>query len=132
MQEMVDSNIITLYGNKGDRGECNNYRGISLLSVNGKVFARVLLSRLQIIAVSMCLLSSWPRNCGYDLLAKTAAREMSVAAETPPHCVCRPNKSFRLCQPQGSLPYSPESWMPSYPAQHDHCLPREHEKHYTI
>lgn len=50
---MVDSNIITLYGNKGDRGDCNNYRGISLLSVNGKVFARVLLSHLQIIAESV-------------------------------------------------------------------------------
>ena len=44
---MRDANIVTLYKNKGDRSDCNNYRGISLLSVVGKVFARVALQRLQ-------------------------------------------------------------------------------------
>ncbi|XP_063592483.1 uncharacterized protein LOC134769674 [Penaeus indicus] len=33
-----------------DLRDCNNYRGISLLSVTGKVFARVLLPRLQALA----------------------------------------------------------------------------------
>ncbi|KAG6930003.1 hypothetical protein G0U57_004624, partial [Chelydra serpentina] len=42
--------IVTLYKNKGDRSDCNNYRGISLLSVVGKVFARVILNRLQKLA----------------------------------------------------------------------------------
>ena len=49
-QDMRDANIVTLYKNKGDRGDCNNYRGISLLSVVGKVFARVVLGRLQSLA----------------------------------------------------------------------------------
>ena len=49
-QEMRDSNIITLYKNKGDRSDCNNYRGISLLSIVGKCFARIVLKRLQILA----------------------------------------------------------------------------------
>ena len=49
-QDMRDANIITLYKNKGDRSDCNNYRGISLLSVVGKAFARVILSRLQSLA----------------------------------------------------------------------------------
>ncbi|KAG6930718.1 hypothetical protein G0U57_003012, partial [Chelydra serpentina] len=47
---MRDANIVTLYKNKGDRSDCNNYRGISLLSVVGKVFARVILNRLQKLA----------------------------------------------------------------------------------
>ena len=42
--------LVTLYKNKGDRSDCNNYRGISLLSVVGKVFARVALTKLQILA----------------------------------------------------------------------------------
>jgi len=32
---------------KGDLTDCNNWRGITLLSVSGKVFARVLLNRMQ-------------------------------------------------------------------------------------
>ncbi|KAI8513321.1 hypothetical protein Bbelb_099600 [Branchiostoma belcheri] len=47
---MRNSKIITLYKNKGDRSDCNSYRGISLLSIVGKVFAKVVLSRLQVLA----------------------------------------------------------------------------------
>ena len=36
-QGMGDSKIITLYKNKSERNDCNNYRGISLLSIVGKV-----------------------------------------------------------------------------------------------
>jgi len=49
-KDMRDAKIITLYKNKGDRSDCNNYRGISLLSIVGKVFARVVLGRLQALA----------------------------------------------------------------------------------
>ena len=49
-QSFKDAKISTLYKNKGDRGDCNNYRGISLLSVTGKLLARILLRRLQKIA----------------------------------------------------------------------------------
>lgn len=45
-----DANIITIYKNKGDRADCNNFRGISLLSLAGKIFARTILPRLQILA----------------------------------------------------------------------------------
>ena len=44
-QDMKDANVVTMYKNKGDRGDCNNYRGIPLLIVVGKVFARVVLKR---------------------------------------------------------------------------------------
>ena len=46
---MRNAKIITLYKNKGDRSDCNNYRGISLLRIVGKVFARVVLVRLQFL-----------------------------------------------------------------------------------
>ena len=60
-QSMRDSRIITLFKNKGDRGDCNNYRGISILSIVGKVFARVILVRLQALAVRV-----YPESqCGF-------------------------------------------------------------------
>ncbi|CAE1286236.1 unnamed protein product [Acanthosepion pharaonis] len=40
-RDMQDANIVTLYKNKGDRSDYNNYRGISLLGIVGKIFARV-------------------------------------------------------------------------------------------
>ena len=46
-QDMRDAKIVTLYKNKGERSDCNNYRGSSLLSIVGKVYARVVLARLQ-------------------------------------------------------------------------------------
>ena len=45
-----DLKSITLYKNKGERNDCNNYRGISLLSIVGKVFTQVILIRLQKLA----------------------------------------------------------------------------------
>ena len=49
-QDMRDSKITTLYKNKGERSDCNNYCGISLLRVVRKVFAHIVFSRLQVLA----------------------------------------------------------------------------------
>ena len=49
-QDMHNGKIITLYKSKGDHSDCNNYRGFSLLSIVGKVFARVVLVRIQVLA----------------------------------------------------------------------------------
>ena len=45
-QDMKDANMGTLFKNKGDRHDHNNYRGISLLSVVGKLFASIVLHKL--------------------------------------------------------------------------------------
>jgi len=45
-QDLRDAVIITLYKNKGEKSYCSNYRGITLLSIAGKILARVLLNRL--------------------------------------------------------------------------------------
>ena len=58
-QDMPDAKIVTLFKNKGDRSDCNNYREISLLSVVGKVFARVVLAILQILSC-ISRISEWP------------------------------------------------------------------------
>ena len=45
-QEYKDATIIHLYKRKGSRQDCNNHPGISLLSIAGKILARLLLNRL--------------------------------------------------------------------------------------
>ncbi|XP_033099909.1 uncharacterized protein LOC117103460 [Anneissia japonica] len=49
-QQLRNSKIITLYKNKGSRKDCNNYRGISLLNIVGKVYAKIIHQRLVVIA----------------------------------------------------------------------------------
>ena len=49
-QDTRDARIVTLCIKKGVRSNCNNYRDISLLSIVGKLYARVLLVRLQQLA----------------------------------------------------------------------------------
>ena len=44
-QQLKDASIIRLY-KKGNRQLCDNYRGISLLAIAGKILVRVLLNRL--------------------------------------------------------------------------------------
>ena len=39
--------IVPVWKGKGDNTDCNNYRGITLLSIPGKLFARVLLERIR-------------------------------------------------------------------------------------
>ena len=71
---MRDANIVTLYKNKGDRSDCNNYRGISLLSIVGKVFARVVLGRLQTLAARI-----YPESqCGFRAERSTVDMIFSV------------------------------------------------------
>ena len=47
-QEFKDASIIHLYKRKGNRQACDNHRGISLLSISGKILARILLNRLTV------------------------------------------------------------------------------------
>ncbi len=42
--------IVPLYKGKGSRSECSSYREISLLSVPGKVYGRILTERLMEVA----------------------------------------------------------------------------------
>ena len=56
--ELRDAQIVTIF-KKGDKAECGNYRGISLLSTTGKILARVLANRLlplseEVLPESQC------------------------------------------------------------------------------
>ena len=60
-EDFRDALIVALYKNKGSKTDCGNYRGISLLSIAGKIFARIILNRL--IAVSEANLPE--AQCGF-------------------------------------------------------------------
>lgn len=45
--------IIAILFKKGDKGQCGNYRGTSLLSAVGKAFADAILQRLHLLADSI-------------------------------------------------------------------------------
>ena len=49
-QDFKDALTVTIYKRKGDRMDCDNHHGISLLSITGKVLARIMLNRLKIIS----------------------------------------------------------------------------------
>ena len=61
-QHWKNANIIPVYKQKGDRTECGNSRGISLLSVAGKVLAKIMLTRLLEHVVDLVLPES---QCGF-------------------------------------------------------------------
>ena len=45
-KDFRDATVVSLFKNKGSKNDCNNYRGISLLCIAGKILARILLNRL--------------------------------------------------------------------------------------
>ena len=52
--------IVPLYKGKGERTECSNYRGISLLIVVGKIYAGILVHRIH--KVAECLIDDEQRG----------------------------------------------------------------------
>ena len=46
LKEFRNATVVSLFRNRGSKTDCGNYRGISLLSVAGKILARVILNRL--------------------------------------------------------------------------------------
>ena len=59
---MRDAKVVTLYKNKGDRNDCNNYRGICLLNTVGIIYACVVLKRPQVLAQQV-----YPESqCGFS------------------------------------------------------------------
>ena len=75
--------IVPLYKSKGKRSECSNHRGISLLSVPGKVFASVILNRCKdsvdrVLREEQCGFRK-SRGCADQLFALLQIIEKSMA-----------------------------------------------------
>ncbi|VDL92058.1 unnamed protein product [Schistocephalus solidus] len=62
-QDFKDVTIVHLCKQKGNRQLCDNHRGISLLNIAGKIFARIILNRLNGHLEQGLLLES---QCGFS------------------------------------------------------------------
>ena len=62
-QDFKDADIVHLYKNKGDCKCCDNHRGITLLNIAGKIFARLMLNRLFKHIVSIGIIPE--SQCGF-------------------------------------------------------------------
>ena len=91
---MRDAKIVTLFKNKGDRSDCNNFRGISLLSVVGKVFAQVVLARLQILADRIYPESQRDFRSGRSTVDMTTTRDMQGTTTASLFCLYRLDQSL--------------------------------------
>ena len=82
-QDWKLAEVVPLYKNKGKRFECGNYRGISLLSVPGKVFTSIFLNRCkdaldQVLREEQCGFRK-SRGCTDQLFALRQILEKCVA-----------------------------------------------------
>ena len=66
--------VVPIWKGKGDRQDCNNYRGITLLSVPGKVLAHVLLMRVR----SQLLKYQRPEQSGFTPGKSTTDRILAL------------------------------------------------------
>ena len=82
-QDWKLAEVVSLYKNIGKRSECGNYRGISLLSVPGKVLASIILNRCidaldQVLREEQCGIRK-SRGCTDQLFALRQILEKCMA-----------------------------------------------------
>ena len=95
-QDTRDARIVTLCKNKGDKSNCNSYRGISLLSIVGKLYARVLLSASSTASgMRLPRVLKWLSSRTFysgdtdDPLPSPNAAEVQGTADVPLNCLHR-------------------------------------------
>lgn len=77
--------VVPIWKGKGDRLDCNNYRGVTLLSVPGKVLAHLLLSRIR----SHLLLFQRPEQSGFTPKKSTIDRILALRVLIERRCEFR-------------------------------------------
>ena len=102
LQDLRDAVIVSLYKNKGEKSDCSNYRGITLLSIAGKFLARVLVNRLILtIAQENTRKPVWvqvqQRDRKHDLRAEADTGKMHGTEDRSICSFRRPYQGQRYC-----------------------------------
>jgi len=131
-KEMRDARILTLNKNKGDGSECNNYRGISLLSITGELFARVVLTRNWLRAsIQSPNVASGPGPKDPPLTWYSSYTNSSRNAENSKgliHGLWLPHQGFWPRQQRWVIPDPTEDRVPSEASQHHQVFPWEYAR----
>ena len=97
-KKIKDATIIHVFKRKGNPQVCDNHRGMSLLSIAGKILARVLLNRLNKHLEQSELLPVWiqkrQRNNRHDLYSTIVSRKMPGTECGPQQDLCRSYQSI--------------------------------------
>nr|VZI21032.1 unnamed protein product [Spirometra erinaceieuropaei] len=100
-QDFKDATIVHLYKRKGNRQVCDNHRGISLLNIAEKIFARILLNRLNnhlehgLLPESQCGFRRHRRTTYMIFAARKTSGEVSRDEDPPVLYLRGPDESFR-------------------------------------
>ena len=116
--DLRDAVIVTLYKNKGEKSDCSNYQRITLVSIAGKILARVFLNRL----VPTIAEDHLPEiQCGFranrghhrpGVHPQTAPREMQGAEQRTVCSVCGPDQSVWHREQKGAVDDHGAPWLP--------------------
>jgi len=117
-----DGILIALYKEKGPKVDCSSYRPITLLSVPGKVFAHVLLARIQ----PLIDLARRPKQSGFVAGRSTTVRTTSRVRSPIKRRIPRYKSSLRLRGQTCSSESAPEQRCPSYPRRSNQRTSRWH------
>ena len=121
--------VIKVLHRKKDRTECGNYRGISLVANAGKVFLKIVATRLSAYCEARNLLPE--EQCGFRPHRSTAdmkfaVRRLQVGKETARTTVPvfhRPAEGIRLSRPHTSLAGARSLWSTAADASGDPPIP---------
>jgi len=104
-QDFKDALMVHIFKRKGDRHTCDDHRGIALLSIPGKILARVIASRLTSYVEAHGVLPE--SQCGFRAGRSTTDMTFTVRQIQEKckeqRCVRRPVEGLRLRTPTGTL-----------------------------
>ena len=121
---------------KGHRSDCNTHRGISLLSITGKAFARVVCNRLQKLAKRV-----YPEaRCGFKAgrtiidMIFSLRRQEKCREQRKSLCIAfiDLSKAFEPNQLEGVIHSLAEDWMPSQAPKDDNVFPWRHARNRPV